>query len=151
MCKTYLTKEGLTKLKEELKTLIEIKRPEIASKIKEARDMGNLLENLVYDSALEEQGMTEARIKEISDTLANAEVAKDNKSGIVQVGSTIDVTCNGTKMIFKVVNGIEADPLRNLISADSPVGQALIGKKAGETVEIKTTSFKVIYKIISIE
>lgn len=152
MDKVTVTKEGYKKLKAEFKELTSVKRHEIANKIKEARDMGDVLENLAYDSFLEEQGLVELRIKEIEETLLNCQIVDKKKNGnAINVGSKVKVQLNGSIYIFEIVSSIEANPIKHKISSESPVGKNLMGKKAGDTVEIKTPVFTAKYIILEIE
>lgn len=151
MKKLYrLTKAGVDELQSELNTLV-AKRPAIADAIKTARELGDLAENAEYQSARAEQDRTEARISEIQNILLNAEIIKkprgDNK---VQLGSVVKLKGNGKPKEFQVVGTVEADPLNGKISDESPIGQALLGKKEGETVEIKTPTDTSAYKIVDI-
>lgn len=152
--KVYLTKEGREKLKRELKNLVEVKKPSVAERIKEAREMGDILENPVYDTAIEDQGYIEGRIEEIEEILARSELIEKKKKtrsdDSVFVGSTVVVEVNGHKDTFTIVGVTEADPVGKLISNESPVGIALLGSKVGDTVEVKTPIFKTVYKILEI-
>jgi len=145
-----LTKDGIAELETELKVLL-TKRPEIAEAIKTARELGDLAENAEYQSARAEQERNDARISEIEHILANVEVIKaprgDSK---VQLGSTVKLKNDGKTKEFQVVGTVEADPLNGKISDESPIGQALLGKKVGEDVEIKTPADTTTYKIASI-
>ena len=149
--KVFVTADGYNKLKRELKYLTKAKRTEIAQKIKDARELGNLEENLSYDFALEEQGLTELRIKEIEKTLSNCEIVEKKKGQIIEVGSKVRVNLNGNIYIFEIVSSIEANPIKNKISSESPVGKNLIGKKKGDIIEIKTPVFIAIYKIVEVD
>jgi transcription elongation factor GreA len=151
MKKLYrLTKAGVDELQSELNTLV-AKRPAIADAIKTARELGDLAENAEYQSARAEQDRTEARISEVENILLNAEIIKkprgDNK---VQLGSVVKLKGSGKPKEFQVVGTVEADPLNGKISDESPIGQALLGKKEGETVEIKTPTDTSAYKIVDI-
>lgn len=149
----FLTKAGLKKLKEELRSLKEVGRSEVAAKIKEARDMGDVLENSIYDSALEEQGHIEGRIKEIEDTLSTAVIIDESKTpkDVVGVGSVVVVEFEDKKDTFTIVGSAEADPVKKLISNESPVGKALLGSKIGDIVEVVTPIFTAKYKIVGIK
>lgn len=151
--KIYLTQSGQKKLKEELHHLREVARAEVANKIKEARDLGDVLENTVYDSALDEQAYIEGRISEIESTLANSEIIsdKDISIDIVGIGSVVVVEADGKVDEFTIVGSAEADPMKRLISNESPVGQALVGAKKNELIEVKTPIFTVIYKVVDIK
>lgn len=149
----HLTKEGVAELKQELETLIAERGP-IAERIKSAREFGDLSENAEYSSAREEQERVEGRIAEIENILQNVEVirkpANDHK---VRLGSSVKLkakTSSGKAKEFQVVGTVEADPLNGKISDESPIGQALMGQKVGDEVEIKTPVEAATYKIVSI-
>ena len=135
MKKVYqITEAGRKELEAELEEL-KSRRGDIADKIAEARDYGDLSENAEYDSAREEQGLVETRIAEIEDILMNAEEIKARKSNKVQLGSTVELK-NGAKAIYTLVGPVEADPLNGKISNESPLGIALMGKVVGDDVTI---------------
>ncbi len=146
MKKTYqITLEGKAELEAELEEL-KGRRGEIAEKIANARDYGDLSENAEYDSAREEQGLVESRVSEIEDILRNVEIIKATKSSTIKVGSTV-VLKNGSKVTYRIVGPVEADPLEGKISNESPIGSALMGKKVGDTVTIKTPKAETTYKV----
>lgn len=147
----YLTKEGVTELEAELKELIDQRAP-IAERIKTAREFGDLSENAEYSSARQEQERVESRIAEIENILQNVEIIKKPKGDSkVQLGSTVKLQDGSNKSKeFQVVGTVEADPLNGKISDESPIGQALLGKKEGEEVEIKTPIETSVYKIVDI-
>ncbi len=145
----HLTKEGINELKTEFEALV-AQRPEIAERIKLAREFGDLSENAEYSSAMQERENVETRIAEIEHILSNVdEIKKPTGASKVQLGSTVKLK-NGTTKEFQVVGTVEADPLNGKISDESPIGQALLGKKVGDEVEIKTPADTTMYKIISI-
>ena len=147
----YLTREGLAKLKVELKQLKTVKRKEIALRIQEAKELGDLSENAEYAEAKSEQGFIEGRIIEIENTLKNAVVISEEKSsGLVKVGSSLKVKTNDNEMTLTIVGSNEANPGNGLISNESPLGQALLGHKVGDQVEGKVPAGVVKYKILSI-
>ncbi len=150
MKKLYqITAEGKTELEQELVQL-KAQRADIAEKIANARDYGDLSENAEYDSAREEQGIVETRVIEIEDILQNFELIKPRKAnGTVHVGSTV-VLHNGKKVTYRVVGPVEADPLEGKISNESPIGAALMGKKVGEKVTIETPKGSITYSIEAI-
>lgn len=138
MKKTYqITKEGRKELEKELEEL-KSRRGEIAEKIAAARDYGDLSENAEYDAAREEQGLVETRIAEIEDILMNAEELKAGRRTAVSLGSTVTLKNGGKDVVYTIVGPVEADPLEGKISDESPIGQALLGKKVGDTVSITT-------------
>ena len=152
MRKTYqITQEGKKELEVEIETL-KSRRGEIADKIAEARDYGDLSENAEYDSAREEQGIVESRIAEIEDILLNAEIIKTKNKTHIHVGSTVALKgSNGKNVTFTVVGPVEADPINGKISDESPLGSALMGKTVGEEATITTPKGTIIYTIRSIE
>ena len=141
--KNLMTYEGLKKLEDELQDLKVNRRKEVAQKIKEAREQGDLSENAEYDAAKDEQRDIEARIEEIEKILKNAEVADDEfGAGVINLGSTVTVyDCEfDEEIVFKLVGSTEAKSLENKISNESPLGKAMIGKKAGDDIEVETPS-----------
>lgn len=146
----HLTLEGKSELEAELEEL-KLQRGPIAEKIANARDYGDLSENAEYDAAREEQGKVESRIAEIEEILLNADIIKPGRSnGSVQVGSTVELKVSGKKVKYTIVGPVEADPLEGKISNESPIGQALIGKKLDEKVTIETPKGPATYSIIAI-
>ncbi len=150
MKKLYrLTQEGVEELKTEQAALI-AKRGDIAEAIKTARELGDLAENAEYQAAREEQDRNEIRISEIEAILQNVEIIKKPRGDSkVQLGSKVKLK-NGTAREYQVVGTVEADPLSGKISDESPIGSALLGKKVGDFVEIKTPNDLSRYKIIDI-
>jgi len=145
-----LTKEGITELKSELDNLI-AKRAGIAEAIKTARELGDLAENAEYQSARSEQDRNEGRIGEIEHILQSVEVIKAPKGDSkIQLGSKVTLKGSGKTKEFQVVGTVEADPLNGKISDESPIGQALLGKKVGDDVEIKTPAETTTYNIVAI-
>ena len=151
--KNLMTYEGLKKLEDELQDLKVNRRKEVAQKIKEAREQGDLSENAEYDAAKDEQRDIEARIEEIEKILKNAEVADDEfGAGVINLGSTVTVyDCKfDEELVFKLVGSTEAKSLENKISNEAPLGKALIGKAAGDEVEVETPSGIMKYKVINV-
>ena len=145
--KRLLTYAGLKALEDELENLKVVKRKEVAGKIKEAREQGDLSENAEYDAAKDEQRDIEARIEEV-EVVVEDEVDFDK----INVGCTVkvfDVTFD-EEMEFKIVGSTEANSLEGKISNESPVGQALIGKKVGDTVDVETQAGTIQYKVLEI-
>lgn len=146
----HLTKEGVEELKTEHAELTAQRGP-IAERIKTAREFGDLAENAEYTSARQEQEIVESRIAEIEHILQNVEIISKPRGGkLVQLGSTVKLKNNGKTKQFQVVGTVEADPLNGKISDESPIGQALMGKKEGDAVEIKTPAETSTYKIANI-
>lgn len=148
---TYMTKEGLEKLKAELKDLIEVKRPEMAQRIKNAREMGDISENSEYDTARQEQAFIEGRIVELEDVIKSAKVIDSEDNGSVAVGCKVTVKIDGGEETFQIVGAHEANPLEKKISHESPIGSSLVGKKVGEKIEVEAPVGKLIYTILKIE
>jgi transcription elongation factor GreA len=153
--KNILTREGLAKLENELDDLIVVKRKEVAQKIKEAREQGDLSENAEYDAAKDEQRDIEARIEEIEKILKNAEIVDEDE---VDLGS-INIGCQvkildlefEEELIYKIVGSTEANSLKGKISNESPVGRALLGKKVGDLVTVETQVGTIEYRVLEIQ
>lgn len=152
MSKKYLlTPEGLAKLNQELKYLINEKRKEIIERIKEAAAHGDLSENADYAQAREEQSFIEGRIQEIEDIIKNAEIiAAASGHSLVTIGSTVAVKVKGDEKKYTIVGSNEANPAEGKISNESLVGKALLGKKIGDKVGVTTPAGEVIYEVASI-
>lgn len=152
MSNNILTKQGLEKLKEELKDLKENGRKKVTERIKVARDFGDLKENSEYHEAKQEQGFMEGRILEIEYLIKTSKIVDSRGvSDIISIGSSIVVNKDGQDMNFTIVGSTEADPSSGKISIDSPLGQAFINKKVGETCMVVLPSGEVEYKIIKID
>ena len=152
--KNVLTYEGLKRYEAELQDLKVVRRKEIADKIKEAREQGDLSENAEYDAAKDEQRDIEARIEELEELLKNAEVYVEDEATLdaVSIGTTVvllDLEYD-EEVEFKIVGSTEADSLQGLISNEAPVGKALLGKKIGELVNVETQMGNVQYKVLNI-
>lgn len=150
-----LTKEGIAKLKGELKTLIEVDRKDIIKKIKETREYGDLSENAEYDAARNQQSMIEGRIEELEALLKKAKVLDEKKIQAnhdrVSIGSDVQVEVEGEKEEITLVSSAESDPTTGHISIESPLGKAMVGAKVGETVTFETPDGdKIAYKILKI-
>lgn len=146
----HLTAEGVAELKAELDRLVS-ERSEVADRIKTAREFGDLAENAEYQTARQEQEKHEERISELEHIVQNVEIIKTPKNdGKVRLGSKVKLQGNGVTKDFQVVGTVEADPLEGKISDESPIGQALMGKKIGEEVEIMTPADTITYKVVSI-
>jgi transcription elongation factor GreA len=149
--KVFMTKEGLEKLQVELKELVDIKRPEIAKKIQEAREMGDISENALYDSARQEQAFIEGRISELEEIIKNAQISTAESKDSIVVGCKVTVHIDGDQEIFHIVGAPEANPLEKKISHESPLGASLMGKRVGDKVEVAAPIGKLVYKILKIE
>lgn len=144
-----ITTEGKKELEVELDQL-KARRGDIAEKIAEARDYGDLSENAEYDAAREEQGLVESRIAEIEDILMNAELIKGGSKTKVGLGSTVELKTDKKTVTYTVVGPVEANPLEGKISNESPIGEALFGKKVGDKATITTPKGEVTYEIAAI-
>jgi transcription elongation factor GreA len=147
----HLTKQGVDEMKAELEELLG-QRSEIAERIKTAREFGDLGENMEYTAARQDQERNESRVAEIEHILLNAKVITSPKTDSkVVLGSKVKLKSeDGKTKEFQVVGTVEADPLNGKISDESPIGKALLGKKEGEDVEIKTPAETAAYKIVDI-
>ena len=154
--KNLLTREGLKKYEDELHELKVIRRKEVAQKIKEAREQGDLSENAEYDAAKDEQRDIEARIEELEKILKNVEVVdmEDDSENLEKVsfGLAVKVKDNefGDEMEFKIVGATEANSLKGKISNESPLGKALIGAKKGDIVSVEAPAVVIEYTIMDI-
>jgi transcription elongation factor GreA len=140
-----LTPEGLEKLKQEIEYLSTTKRREVADRIKEAREFGDISENSEYDDAKNEQAMLESRIATLEDKLRSASVINPSElsADVVRVGSQVQVTDDqGKSLTYTIVGSTEADPSANRLSNESPVGKALVGRKQGDAVKVTLPSGK---------
>lgn len=148
----YFTPEGLDKLKKELAERISVLRPDIAKRLKEAKEEGDISENAGFDAAKEAQAVNEGRIEEIKDILENAKIfiGSSGKS-TVEVGSSVKVETQGVEHTYVIVGAVESDPLKGFISNESPLGKAFLGHKKGEKVEVKTPKRVVEYKILEVK
>ena len=153
--KHILTYAGLKKYEDELQDLKVNRRREVAEKIKEAREQGDLSENAEYDAAKDEQRDIELRIEELEKLLKNAEVVDEDEVDLekISIGCRVrvyDVDFD-EEMEFSIVGSTEANSLQNKISNESPVGMALLGKKAGDTVDVETQAGIIQYKVLEIQ
>ncbi len=153
--KNILTYEGLKKLEEELEDLKVVRRKEVADKIKEAREQGDLSENAEYDAAKDEQREIEARIEEIEKILKNADVVveEDVDVDVINIGCKVKVLDMefDEELELRIVGSTEASSLQGKISNESPVGKALLRHKVGDMVSVETQAGTVEYKILEIQ
>lgn len=151
MRKEYrLTREGVSELQDELDQLMATK-PEIAEKIRLAREQGDLTENAEYQISKDELSRVETRISEIEHILANVEVISESKKAAsVSIGTKVELKNGGKPVSYTIVGSVEADPLELKISDESPIGRALMGKKVGDKAEINTPHGTTTYTITSI-
>lgn len=152
--KTYVTEEGLNKMKEELKRMQSVERPEISKQIAEARDKGDLSENAEYDAAKEAQGMLEMRIAKLQETINNARVIDPSTidTSKVQILNKVKIrnTKNKATMEYQIVAESEADLKAGKISVNTPIAKGLLGKKKGDVVEIQVPNGKMNFEILDI-
>ena len=150
-----LTPEGLEKLKQEIEYLSTDKRREVAERIKEAREFGDISENSEYDDAKNEQAMLEARIASLEEKLRSASVidASELDSNVVRVGSHVSVKDEGSgkSLKYTIVGSTEANPSENRLSNESPVGKALLGRKKGDVVSVAVPRGEIKLKITKID
>lgn len=151
---SYVTEEGLKRLKDELDQMKRVERPSISKQIAEARDKGDLSENAEYDAAKEAQGLLELRISKLEDTIANSRIIDQSKldTSSVQILSkvTIKNQKNGAQMQYMIVSESEANLKEGKISIDTPIAKGLMGKKVGDLVEIKVPAGVMPFEIIEI-
>lgn len=149
--KTLVTEEGLKKLRDELQTLKTVRRREVAEAIQRAKEQGDLSENAEYVEAKETQAAAEQRILELEAALKNVELIQKIADGRVTVGDTVTIQWNGTETQYTIVGPNEADPASGRISNESPVGTALLGKRPGDLVNIRTPAGPKEARIVSVQ
>ncbi|MGM9525856.1 MAG: transcription elongation factor GreA [Peptococcaceae bacterium] len=149
-----LTREGLEQLEEELENLRSVKRTEVKERLKEAIALGDLSENSEYDDAKNEQAFMEGRILELEKMIRNAKVIEDDvqQEGVISVGSLVKVKDIEFDEIneYRLVGTVEADPMNNRISNESPVGRALLGHRAGEVIDVEVPAGIIKLEILEI-
>lgn len=148
-----VTQKGLDELQKEYDELVNTKRPQLVDRLSNARSQGDLSENSDYHNAKDELEFLDGRIAELEDVLKNAVVMSD-ANGVangVSVGTKVTVQTNGNQKTYHIVGEWEADPVKLKISHASPLGQALLGKKVGEQVEVDAPAGKIVYEVLSIE
>jgi transcription elongation factor GreA len=150
----YLSKEGLDKLREELNEMVTVRRAEVAARIQEAKEHGDITENAEYEDAKNEQAMVEGRILQLQSLLQNATIIDQDsahKSKSVILGSNVKMkTADGKAVEYTIVGPAEADPRDGKISNESPVGRALLGKKLNDEVQVNAPKGIITYKITKI-
>jgi transcription elongation factor GreA len=148
---TYITNDGLDKLRHELEEMVSIKRPEVAQRIHDAMEHGDLSENAEYEDAKNEQAFVEGRIQTLEALIKNATLIDEHTSNDhVQIGSTVKVNGPDGNQAFTIVGSAEAKPTEGRISNESPVGRALLGRKKGDNVTVQVPAGDIAYKIVSI-
>jgi len=146
----FVSQEGLEKMKQELHFLKTEKRRELSERIEKAKELGDLRENADYQEAKDELMATEGHILELGDALKRSVIIENQLTGMVTLGSKVDVEFNGKRKVFTLVGSHEADPLKGLVSNESPLGMALLGKKVGDMAEVKAPAGVVRYQIVSV-
>ena len=148
---TYLSRDGLGKLRAELDEMITVKRPEVADRIHDAKEHGDLSENAEYEDAKNEQAFVEGRIQTLEAIIKNATIIDEHHStDHVQIGSTVSVESGDGSESFTIVGSAEAKPAEGRISNESPVGRALLGKKKGDKVLVRVPAGDFTYKNVGI-
>ena len=151
---TYVTKDGLKKLKEELEYLKNTRRREVSARLKEAISFGDLSENSEYEEAKNEQAFVEGRIVELEEKIKNAKVISDKHSTqVVTLGTKVKIRNLDSRSDdeYTIVGTTESDPLNFMLSNESPIGSALLGTQVGDKIEIQVPAGKVRYKVLSIK
>ncbi len=147
----YLSQEGLDKLREELNEMVTVRRAEVAARIQEAKEHGDITENAEYEDAKNEQAFVEGRIQTLSALIKNAVLIDEHTpTAFVGIGSTVDVESEDGKETFRIVGSAEANPAEGRISNESPVGRALLGHRKGDKVQVSVPAGSWTYKIVSI-
>lgn len=151
--KVYLTKKALEDFKKEYEALVGERRPRALERVAETRVVGELEENSGHTQAKEDLGFVDGRIAELEEVIAKASIIDDEHKSCqcINLGCRVTVRGNGERKIFQLVGEWEADPISQKISHDSPLGQALLGKKVGDKVEIEAPAGKIIYTVLRIE
>ncbi|MGH7217865.1 MAG: transcription elongation factor GreA [Candidatus Microsaccharimonas sp.] len=150
MKKQYqITAEGKKELEAELVEL-KSRRGEVAEKISNARDFGDLSENAEYDAAREEQGLLETRIAEIEEIITNADIIKMSKKSTIGLGSRVELKTGSKKVEYVIVGPVEANPIEGKVSNESPIGMALYGKKVDDKVTISTPKGDINYTVVAV-
>ena len=151
---SYITEEGLAKLKKELEQLVSVERPAISQQIAEARDKGDLSENAEYDAAKEAQGLLEMKIAKLEDVIANSRIIDESKidTSKVQILNRVRIKNqnNNQTVEYTIVSASEADLKSGKISVDTPIAKGLLGKKVGDVVDISVPSGQMSFKIMEI-
>ncbi len=151
----YLTTEGLEELRQELDHLINVKRPALAERLHQAIQQGDLSENANYQAAKEEQGFLEGRIQQLEVMLRNVSIIDDDQGAgdEVVLGSSVSVVEEGQveAEVFRIIGPAEADPMEGKVSYESPLGQALLGRRVGDTVTVAAPAGEILFKIVGID
>lgn len=148
--KIQFTREGYDNLQAELDELLTVKRPQAVTRLGKARAMGDLSENSEYVAAKEDLAFVEGRVKEIEELLHRGEIVEPLPGKGVVIGATVTVGKNGSEETYSIVGEFEADPMAKKLSATSPIGSALLGKKEGDIVSVDVPAGKLNYKILKV-
>ncbi len=146
----YLTEEGKKKLVAELHELKSVRKREVANRIEKAKELGDLSENAEYADAKDEMAFIEGRIIELEDTINRGKIIESGGTDAVSIGCTVEIEGGGQKKTYTIVGSSEADPNAGRISNETPIAQALLGKKIGETIEVTLPAGKITYTVRSI-
>lgn len=150
--KIVFTRKGLDDLKREHEELLRVKRPAAVKRLSHAKNLGDLTENSEYTAAREELSFLDGRIAELEEILRQAKAVSSSKkkSYLIEIGCKVTLNINSRQEVFTIVGEWEADPSQKKISPSSPLGEALLGKKVGDKVEVSAPAGKIIYKILKI-
>ncbi len=148
---TYTSLAGLENMKAELAHRVKVLRGEIAQKISDAKEMGDLSENFAYHEAKEQQAQNETRIVQLQEMIVNAVVVEEKRGGKIGLGSTFDAEVGGVQKTFEIVGENEADPLSGKISNVSPLGSAFLGHGIGDSVDVTVPSGVIVYRIVAVK
>ncbi len=152
---TFVTKEGLKQLNDELENLKNVRRREVAKRLEEAISYGDLSENSEYEEAKNEQAFLEARIIELEEKVKHAKIITHKQGKVVELGSEVTIKRikprDGENETYTIVGSTEADPLSHRISNESPIGEALLDHKVGDQVDAHVPAGKVVYKIVKLK
>ncbi|MBP7967540.1 transcription elongation factor GreA [Candidatus Woesebacteria bacterium] len=151
MNKIQFTKDGFKQLQAELDDLQKVRRPAAVTRLSKARAMGDLSENSEYTAAKEDLSFVEGRVQEIEELIKNAVIIDVKAHDGISIGVDVTVEKDGTEETYSIVGEFEADPMLKKLSATSPIGKALLGKKEGDSVEVQVPAGKLKYKIIKIK
>jgi len=146
----FVSGEGLKRLQEELERLKTVEKPTAASRIEHAKELGDLSENAEYHDAKDQMGWIMGRIIQLESQIGHAQVVEKSGGDTVGIGSSVRVRYGEKEKVMTVVGGPEADPIRGLISNESPLGQALIGGKVGDEIEVEAPAGKISYSILEV-
>ncbi|TAK03721.1 transcription elongation factor GreA [Patescibacteria group bacterium] len=147
---TYLSKEKLKEMETELETRRMVTRKEIASRLEAAKELGDLSENFEYHEAKDQQALNETRIVDLEGMVKDAVLVEQKSGGEIELGSRFVAEVAGKGREFEIVGSNEADPMAGKISNESPLGQAFIGRGAGEEVEVAVPSGTISYRIVDV-